>query len=69
MAVSQNLVKLATDLYQQAIVDDEDEEENQASENESTIDVDRALKSGEYRKYLIAAAELEKVDILDMTNE
>ena len=52
--VSKNLVDLATDLYQQAIVDEEEEEEQQDSgeENESIIDVDKALTSGEYKKYL-----------------
>ena len=69
--VSKNLVDLATDLYQQAIVDEEEEEEQQDSgeENESIIDVDKALTSGEYKKYLQSIAELEQVDIIDMTNE
>ena len=47
--VSKNLVKLATDLYQQAIVDEEEEQENSEDESESIIDVERALSSGEYK--------------------
>jgi hypothetical protein len=53
-------------------VDEEEEEEEQQDsneENESIIDVDKALTSGEYKKYLQSVAELEQVDILDLTNE
>jgi hypothetical protein len=43
-------------------VDEEEEEEEQQDsneENESIIDVDKALTSGEYKKYLQSVAELE----------
>ena len=34
-----------------------------------TIDVEAALKSPEYKKYISAAAELEKIDILNLSTE
>ena len=63
--VSKNLVKLSTDLYQQAIVDEEEEQQDSNEENESIIDVDKALTSGEYKKYLESVAELEQIDIIE----
>lgn len=33
----------------------------------STIDVEAALQSPEYKKYVSASAELEKLDILNLT--
>jgi len=66
--VSQNLVKLATDLYQQAIVEEQEEMVDSNNENESTIDVEKALQSGEYKKYREAVSELGELDILEMNN-
>ena len=62
LEVSINLVQLATDVYQQAIVEDSDDE-NDDGEEENNIDVENALKSTEYKKYLNAVAELAKVNI------
>ena len=48
LEVSQNLVQLATEVYQQAVVeddDDEDKEQNSDEEDENTIDVEAAIKS------------------------
>lgn len=59
--VSSNLVNIATDLFSQAIVEDDEEEEDI-----KTIDVVAAIQSEEYKKYVQAAAELEKIDILSL---
>lgn len=61
LKVSANLVTLATDLYQQAIVEEDGDDEG---EGEEVIDGEAAFKSAEFKKYLNAAAELEKVEIL-----
>ena len=45
LEVSQNLVQLATEVYQQAVVDDDEEERNSDDEDENTIDVEAAIKS------------------------
>lgn len=46
LEVSQNLVQLATEVYQQAVVEeDDDEEHNSDEEDENTIDVEAAIKS------------------------
>ena len=52
-------------------MDQEEEQENPDSndENESVIDVQRALQSGEYKKYLEATSELEHLDLYENTNE
>jgi hypothetical protein len=44
------------------VEDSEDEDEA------NTIDVDKALCSAEYKKYINACGELEKVDILNLTD-
>mmetsp|Transcript_16338 Transcript_16338/g.25249 ORF Transcript_16338/g.25249 Transcript_16338/m.25249 type:complete len:388 (+) Transcript_16338:778-1941(+) len=87
--VTKNLVNLATEVYQQAIVEEDDEEgEAEGEEDEeggegeggegggddddddvNMIDVEAALKSAEYKKYITAAGELEKLDILDLSEE
>jgi len=43
---------------------DEDEEEEAG---EATIDVEAALQSTEYKKYINAVAELEKIDIINIS--
>ncbi len=48
-----------TEVYQKAMV--EDEEDNN---EEGMLDVATCLKSIEYKKYIQACCELEKVDIL-----
>ena len=67
LEVSINLVNLATEVYQQAMVEDEEEdEENEEEEDDeegNTIDVEAALKSSEYKSYINAVAELEKVQV------
>jgi len=62
LEVSMNLVSLATDVYQQAIV--EDEEDGEGDEDDlNTIDVAAALKSAEQKKYINAVAEISKIRI------
>ena len=61
LLVSQNLINLATELYQKALYEDE--------EGQQEIDGETALRSGEYRKFLKAISELEKVDFLSISNE
>jgi hypothetical protein len=63
MEVSIQLVNLATKVYQQAMVEDEEEDEENEDDDEdcSTIDVEAALKSPEYKSYINAVAELEKI--------
>ena len=41
--------------------EDEDEEGDEDDEEGNTIDVEAALKSSEYKSYINAVAELEKV--------
>jgi hypothetical protein len=47
------------------MVEDEEEDEDEEGEDDegegNTIDVDAALKSSEYKKYINAVAELEKI--------
>lgn len=65
MEVSMNLVNLATDVYQQAV--DEDDEDGEGDEEDlNTIDVEAALKSAQYKKYINAVAEIEKIKIEDL---
>lgn len=64
--VSENLVQLATEVYQQAVVED-DCDNNSDDEEENTIDVEAAIKSTQYKKYINAIAELEKVSIFNLT--
>lgn len=75
LEVSINLVKLAEEVFQQAIVENEEEEEEEDGQDsdegeeeadEGVIDVEAALKSTEYKKYINAVAELEKVEILSI---
>ena len=65
LEVSTNLVNLATEVYQQAIVED-DENEGSEEEDENVFDVEAALKSEQYKTYLQQAAELQKVEILHL---
>ena len=58
LEVSTNLVSKIEEVYQQAIVEEDDEK---------TMDVDAALKSTNYRGYLIAASELQKVNISELS--
>ena len=51
LEVSTNLVNLATEVYQQAIVED-DENEGSDEVEENVFDVETALKSNEYKTYL-----------------
>ena len=53
--VSANLVNLITDVYHQALVEDEED----APDAAETIDVEQALKSSEYKTYIDASAELQ----------
>ena len=66
--VSQNLVSLATEVYQEAVIDASDgsNEEEEVDEDENTIDVEAAIKSVQYKKYINAVAELEKIEILSL---
>lgn len=65
LEVSMNLVTLATDVYQQAIV--EDEEDGEGDEDDlNTIDVEAALKSAEQKKYINAVAEISKINISNL---
>lgn len=57
LEVSANLVSKIEEVYQQAIVEEDDDK---------TMDVDAALKSTNYRGYLIAASELQKVNISEL---
>ena len=57
LEVSTNLVALATDVYQQAIVEDE-ENEGSEEEDENVFDVEAALNSKQYKTYLQEAAQL-----------
>lgn len=66
LEISVNLVNLATEVYQQAMVEDEEEDEEDEEDEEeegNTIDVEFALKSSEYKSYINAVAELEKIQI------
>ena len=42
--------------------------ETEREEEENLIDVEQALKSAEFKKYLNAVSELQKVDILNLTD-
>lgn len=61
--VSVNLVALVTELYQMAIVEDDEDGEDGG---EQVLDVDAALKSQEYKKYINACSELQMLQILDL---
>ena len=65
MAVSMNLVNLIADVYQQAIVEGAEEDGGQ----EEVLDVEQALKSPEFQKYLNACAELQEVDVLNLDRQ
>ena len=60
LETSMNLVNLITEVYQKAIVEDEEDHE----EGQEILDVSESLKSVEYKKYIAACSELELVDIL-----
>jgi len=58
-----------SDVYSMAIVEDnEEDEEDQQYEDEQgeTLDVDLALKSQEFKKYIAACSELTVVDITSL---
>lgn len=55
LTVSINLVTKIEELYCNSIVQDE--------EGDNVLDVDAALKSTEYKSYLQAASELEKIHL------
>ena len=66
MEVSINLVDLATEVYQQAMVEDEEEDDEEIEDGDedcNTIDVEASLKSSEYKSYINAIAELEKIQL------
>ena len=65
IAISLNLVELITDVYQVAF-NDEKSNTKQDFEDEDFIDCAAALNSQEYKKYISAASELQKVDILTL---
>ena len=50
--LSKILVDMATEVYQQAVCNEEEEEGSDEEEGENIIDVEAALKSGEYKKYI-----------------
>ena len=62
--MSVNLVTLITDVYRQAIVEDNEQENG---EEQEMLDVELALQSAEYKKYLNACQELQCVDILNLS--
>ena len=55
LTVSVNLVQKIVELYCNSIVQDE--------EGDNVLDVDAAMKSTEYKSYIQAACELEKVHL------
>lgn len=59
--VSKNLIDLISEVYQVAIVEDEDEED--VEEQEQILDIKHALQSQEYKKYINACSELEMLDL------
>jgi len=59
MEVSVNLIPKVEELYKQAIVEDEDQNQ---------IDVDLALNSTQYNSFIVACSELELVDISKLNN-
>jgi hypothetical protein len=60
LEVSVNIVSKIEEVYQIAMVEEDEQ---------STIDVESALKSTAYRGYLIAASELEKVNINELSQK
>ena len=63
--VSIKLVNLIAEVYQQAFVEDE----NDGSDQEAIIDAEQALASPEYKRYINACAELQAVEILDLSKD
>ena len=61
VTVSQNCVTFATALYEAALFDDED--------GQQEIDGEAAFQSEEYKKFIEAVAELQKVEILSISPE
>lgn len=64
--VSKNLINLISEVYQVAIVEDDEEEE--ASEQEQILDIEHALQSQEYKKYINACSELELLDLISLND-
>lgn len=61
LEVSANLVNLISDVYHQALVEDD------AANAAEAIDVEQALKSAEYKIFIAASAELQQVDLRTLT--
>lgn len=61
VTVSQNCVTFATALYQAALFEDED--------GQQEIDGEAALNSDEYRKFIDGVSALQKVEILSINQE
>lgn len=53
-------------MYSVAIVENE-EEENEEEEGDEILDVEQALMSKEYKKYIAACGELAAVDISELS--
>ena len=64
--VSKNLVNLISEVYQVAIVEDEEEEDTE--EQEQILDIEHALISQEYKKYINACSELEMLDLSNLND-
>jgi hypothetical protein len=56
---------LIGEVYQQAFVEDE----NDGTEQDEIIDAEQALASPEYKRYINACAELQCVEILDLSKD
>lgn len=72
LEVSANLVPLIDQVYQQAIVqpdeaDDDAEQVDGEEYAECVIDAEAAIKSTQYKAYINAACELERVSLHDMS--
>ena len=65
LEVSALLVPCIEQVYEQAIVQVEGEDGEE--QGECTVNADQALKSTQYKAYLNAACELERVSLLDLS--
>jgi hypothetical protein len=59
------LINLIGEVYQQAFVEDD----NDGTEQDEIIDAEQALASPEYKRYINACAELQCVEILDLSKD
>lgn len=64
--VSEKLITLISDVYRVAIVEDEEEEDGE--EPEQICDVEQALLSKEYKKFINAVGELSVVDLSELSD-